>query len=113
MTAIPDDEGVLDLWVADCLAANPLMGQPFEHFSPEMLALALTSRSTAVARWASKRASPGGRGPCPRHTKQFPIFPFSEIAVGSMVSVLGMCRRRRTGTQSRCAEAPALFHLHL
>jgi len=35
-----DDEGVLDSRVAELFAANPIMGQPFEDFSPEMLALA-------------------------------------------------------------------------
>ena len=35
-----DDEGVLDPRVAEFFAANPMMGQPFEDFSPEMLALA-------------------------------------------------------------------------
>ena len=34
------DEGVLDPRVAEWFAANPMMGQPFEDFSPEMLALA-------------------------------------------------------------------------
>jgi acetyl esterase len=35
-----DDEGVLDPRVAEWFDANPMMGQPFEDFSPEMLALA-------------------------------------------------------------------------
>ena len=35
-----DDEGVLDPRVTEFFAANPMMGQPFEDFSPEMLALA-------------------------------------------------------------------------
>jgi acetyl esterase len=34
------DEGVLDPRVTEFFAANPLMGRPFEDFSPEMLALA-------------------------------------------------------------------------
>jgi acetyl esterase len=34
------DEGVLDPRVAEWFAANPMTGQPFEDFSPEMLALA-------------------------------------------------------------------------
>src|SRR4029079_1627811 len=34
------DEGTLDPEVADWFAANPMMTQPFEDFSPEMLALA-------------------------------------------------------------------------
>jgi acetyl esterase len=35
-----DNEGTLDPWVAEWFAANPMLGQPFEDFSPEMLALA-------------------------------------------------------------------------
>ena len=34
------DEGTLDPQVAEWFAANPMMTQPFEDFSPEMLALA-------------------------------------------------------------------------
>jgi hypothetical protein len=34
------DEGVLDPRVVEWFEANPMMGQPFEDFSPEMLALA-------------------------------------------------------------------------
>ena len=34
------DEGVLDPRVVEFFAANPMMGQPFEDFSPEMLKLA-------------------------------------------------------------------------
>jgi acetyl esterase len=35
-----DDEGVLDPWVTEWMAANPLMATPFEDLSPEMLELA-------------------------------------------------------------------------
>ena len=34
------DEGVLDPWVADWFADNPMVARPFDDFSPEMLALA-------------------------------------------------------------------------
>lgn len=34
------DEGVLDPWVAEWIAANPMRATPFEDLSPEMLALA-------------------------------------------------------------------------
>jgi acetyl esterase len=34
------DEGTLDPWVAEWFASNPMLGQPFEDFSPEMLELA-------------------------------------------------------------------------
>lgn len=34
------DEGVLDPWVAEWMAANPLMAAPLEEFSPELLELA-------------------------------------------------------------------------
>jgi acetyl esterase len=34
------DEGVLDPWVADYFAANPMASRPFEDLSPEMLPLA-------------------------------------------------------------------------
>jgi len=34
------DEGVLDPWVADWFAANPMVATPFDDLSPEMLALA-------------------------------------------------------------------------
>ena len=34
------DEGQLDPWVAEFFEANPMMGQPFEDLSPEMLELA-------------------------------------------------------------------------
>ena len=34
------DEGVIDPWVSEWMAANPFMATPFEDFSPEMLELA-------------------------------------------------------------------------
>jgi acetyl esterase len=34
------DEGVLDPWVSEWIAANPMRSTPFEDLSPEMLALA-------------------------------------------------------------------------
>lgn len=41
MTGLP--EGVLDPWVADWLAANPLFATPIEDFGPELLHLARTT----------------------------------------------------------------------
>ena len=35
-----DDEGVLDPWVEEWFAANPMMRHPFDDLSPELLALA-------------------------------------------------------------------------
>jgi acetyl esterase len=35
-----DDEGVIDLWVVEWMAANPERSRPFEDLSPEMLELA-------------------------------------------------------------------------
>jgi acetyl esterase len=35
-----DDEGVLDPWVAEWIAANPMYATPLEDFSPEILELA-------------------------------------------------------------------------
>jgi acetyl esterase len=40
VTDIAPEVGTLDPWVADWFAANPMYGQPFEDFSPEILELA-------------------------------------------------------------------------